>query len=1122
MGNIADLAVGVRGDISKLPADLAAGESKLEQFAKKAETHGTAAGKGLGKGMDRAGIEAANGWVRGADGKLRDSQGRFVSAGDQAAAGLDAGLTRGLKQTEGKLGAFVSRWTKRLAVGLGAGALLFSQTAVGAEAAFSQTMNTIQATTDANADQFEKLGNLALDMGAKTSFSANDAANAMLELAKSGLKPATIQAGALEGTLLLAAAGGTDMGTAATIASNAMNTFSIKGKKMSAVAAALAGGANASSASVESLGQGLQQVGPGATNAGLSLNETVAVLSAFDAAGVKGSDAGTSLKTMLSRLVPQTQAATATMDELGISFVKRNGEFKSISTIAEILRTKMSKLSDAERTTAMHTLFGSDATRAATVLMKEGAGGIEAFIKATQDQGAAQKTADARMKGTAGAIENFKGAIETAQIELGLLFKPYVVAGLGKLTKGVNRAVPAVKSFVGEMKDGTGTGGAFADVLKTTGSVLVTLATGGAKVIGFFADHRTTTLALVIALGALVLVTKAHAAAMAVAAAGGLAKWLLQTNLITAATKVWTAVNWALNASILSNPIVLIVVGLVALGAALVIAYKKSETFRNIVDGAFRKVMGAAKTAFGWIKSNWPLLLAILTGPFGIAVLAIVKNWDRIKAGGKAALGWVKGNWPTILAVLTGPFGLAVLAIVKNWDKITGAGKRAVAYIKSIPGKITGALGDLGSLLVNAGAELIDGLISGIRSKIDDLGDVMGSVGGKIKGFLPGSPVKEGPLRSWNNGGAGKRLMKMLVLGIKDGQPGVEKQMSKVTAAIDRSLKNKQISKSQAAAMKAEVKATEKHLNKIARSYEKHAAKLKQLQDDRASMKASIASSISGELDLGSLITTTEPNQYGFGGGQSITFATVATAVSSLAARAKKFAGKLRALLKAGIPKGLVQEVAGLGTTQGMVVADALLSGNKTQIKSLAADYAAVQSSAAAVGEVVAGAFYDTGIAAQKGILKGLLEDKAIKKAAKQLAAKLEKSIRAELGIKSPSRRLYKSVGLHAGAGVGEGAIDGLAPYPQQIAGVLDRTRTYLDARAATAWAVPTRPSDLPVLAGSDSLSTGMPDPAVLQWLVAALVEAIKGLQVQVEVGLGGRQAARIVQAGTTKLSEVE
>jgi TP901 family phage tail tape measure protein len=445
---------------------------------------------------------------------------------------------------------------------------------IGLEAQFGKTMNILAASTGAPATQVKQLSDLALKLGADTTFSANEAADAMLELAKAGITTKDIMGGGVAGTLTLAAAGGTDLATAATIGSNAMNTFNLKGKDMAKIAAALAGGANSSSASVESLGQGLAQVGAGAVNAGLSLQETVGALSAFDAAGIKGSDAGTSLKTMLARLIPQTAKASTAMESVGLfskktgsAFVNANGSFKSMTQIAGLLHKNLSGLSEAQRAQALQAIFGSDATRAASVLMKQGADGLAKYIKATKDQTAAQKMADAAMSGTSGALERLKGSVETAELKIGQALAPAVQTLANGLSANL---VPAIDKTISVISD----------------------------VVGFLGDHKSATIAAAVAIGALVVVTKAHAAVLKVEAAGGLLKYLSATKLVTAVTKTWVAVQWVMNAALSANPIALIVIGVAALVAGIIIAYKKSETFRSIVQGAFEGV-GKAVTALG-------------------------------------------------------------------------------------------------------------------------------------------------------------------------------------------------------------------------------------------------------------------------------------------------------------------------------------------------------------------------------------------------------------------------------------------------------------------------------------------------------------------------------------------
>lgn len=231
--------------------------------------------------------------------------------------------------------------------------------------------------------------------------------------------------------------------------------------------------------------------------------------------------------------------------------------------------------------------------------------------------------------------------------------------------------------------------------------------------------------------------------------------WQAGAKLAAAATKVWTAIQWAWNAAMSANPIGLVIAGIVALVAAMVIAYKKSDTFRAIVDGAFRAVgaafswlWGAAKAVFGWLQSHWLLIATILTGPFGLAIGLIVKHWDGIRKG------------------------------------VTEGATKVVDFVRTLPKRILDAVGDLSGLLKGAGKALMQGLIDGIGSMIGKVGDAAGAVANKVKGFFGGSPVEEGPLLPWNNGGVGRHLVGMLAQGLRDVDP-VADATSNLAGLID-------------------------------------------------------------------------------------------------------------------------------------------------------------------------------------------------------------------------------------------------------------------------------------------------------------------------------------------------
>jgi TP901 family phage tail tape measure protein len=357
-----------------------------------------------------------------------------------------------------KIGKGTTAAGKRLTLGLTTPILGIGLAAVKSQATFEQSINLLGANAGIGGAALTKMSDQAKQLGADTVFSASEAADAMLELAKAGFKPAEISGGGVQATMALAATEGLALGDAATIAGNAMNTFGIKAKNAGTIADALAGASAASSASVESLSMALSQVGPGAKNAGLDLQDTVGTLAAFDQAGIKGSDAGTSLKTMLTRLIPTTQAAAGAMADANLHFVNADGSFKNITEIAGQLHRGLSKMTDAQKSSTLSTIFGSDATRAATVLMNEGSKGLAKYIAATKENGVAQKLADARMKGTAGAIEQMKGSIDTASIALGEALAPTVVTVAGKvqglanwfshLDSGTQHTVATIGAFV--------------------------------------------------------------------------------------------------------------------------------------------------------------------------------------------------------------------------------------------------------------------------------------------------------------------------------------------------------------------------------------------------------------------------------------------------------------------------------------------------------------------------------------------------------------------------------------------------------------------------------------------------------------------------------------------------
>jgi len=170
--------------------------------------------------------------------------------------------------------------------------------------------------------------------------------------------------------------------------------------------------------------------------------------------------------------------------------------------------------------------------------------------------------------------------------------------------------------------------------------------------------------------------------------------WALAQWLITAATGAWTTAQLALDAAMAANPIGLIVLAVIGLVAAFVYAYKNSETFRNIVNGAFTAVKNVIMGVFNWVKSNWPYLLGILIGPFGLAVAVIYKHWSSIRQGATDVKNWIVGAFNSVVSFITG-LGPRMLTAGKGFMKSLWDG------IRSGVGNVGGFVADLGSAIRN-------------------------------------------------------------------------------------------------------------------------------------------------------------------------------------------------------------------------------------------------------------------------------------------------------------------------------------------------------------------------------------------------------------------------------------
>ncbi|MGF6356168.1 phage-related minor tail protein [Paenibacillus sp. 4624] len=636
-----------------------------------------------------------------------------------------------------------------LGVGISAGLGV----AVKSAADFEQGMANAYSVMDpAEVSKFKsELEQLAITMGADTKYSATEAARGIEELIKAGVKVQDVMNGGLSGALSLATAGELELADAAEIASTALNAFKSDSLSVQDAADILAGAANASATSVSELKFGLSQSASVAASVGLSFKDTATALAAFAQNGLKGSDAGTSLKTMLMRLQPTTSDAYATFNDLGLltldvakamdflakkgiipaevsvdgitaalarylaqadgaktvtakyfkeaknmaeangwvysSFYDTNGSLKDMSAIAGILQEKLSGLNDMQRQAALNTIFGSDAIRAGNILYKEGSAGIEEMA-AAMDKIDAQMVAAQKMDTFKGALEELSGSVETAKITIGSALIPALRA-----------AAAAIQSVV--------------DVFNSLPE--------GAKTFVAVAGAITAGLALII---------------------GPVTSFI---GLLPELKAGLTMLGPAMTA--LSGPVTIVIASVAALVAGLTYLYNTNETVRDGLNAVWEGIKTAALAIFGALKSFWATWGGEITGLFNTfwngvktvfnAVMKVISEvvksiFSGIKSfwatWGNDITSFFKALWTglnqvfnTVMKVIVELIKFLFNDIKAFWDKwgstITAAFKGIFEILKSIF-----------SVTFNVIMTVIKSVFNGIKSFWDTWGDTITTV----------------------------------------------------------------------------------------------------------------------------------------------------------------------------------------------------------------------------------------------------------------------------------------------------------------------------------------------------------------------------------------------------------
>ncbi|PLT61078.1 phage tail tape measure protein [Mediterraneibacter gnavus] len=669
---------------------------------------------------------------------------------------------------------------------------------------FNDAMSQAAGALDKPMSEMEDLRQLAIQTGQDTVFSATDAGNAITELAKGGLTEADIKAGALKTTMDLAASSGMDLGEAANVVVQAMGAFGLSANESAEAANALAGAAAASSTDVEPLTQALAQCSAGAKNAGWSIQETTAVLARFADAGIEGSDAGTSLKTMLQRLAAPTDSAATMIEQLGIQTRDSSGTLLGASEIAEELQDKLGGLDSASRDAALSTIFGSDAMRAATVMMNSGTEGLQKYIDAANDQEAAQRLANSQMSDGSRAIEELKGSLETAAIQIGDTLAPIVqkvaelitalVNKFSALPEGVQQVIVVVGILVaalgpllmviGQISLGISAVAGTLSKLSGIGGVVTNLI-GGIKtavtgLLGIITAHPVIAAITAIIVTLVALYNKfewfrdgVNGILKAIkdgffAAWDGIVEFFTETipnawNEMVSFFQgipawwngIWDSVQAKFESvwtSIMEIPII----------KELISIIKDSfERLKEDLGGIWTGIKMLAENTWEFIKNATlaPVLLLIdlVTGDFEKLksdlenILNNIKNavaniWDSIKE--------ITSNiWNEIKNVVSTLVSLVKETAISGFEALRDGIKNAIRELPKIVSDIFEKIGStISGWIDNAwewGADFINGLKEGILSGVRGIVDAVKGIGDKIRSFLHFSRPDEGPLRDY-------------------------------------------------------------------------------------------------------------------------------------------------------------------------------------------------------------------------------------------------------------------------------------------------------------------------------------------------------------------------------------
>lgn len=568
---------------------------------------------------------------------------------------------------------------------------------------YTNTMNTMSAVSGASASQMAAVSERAKQLGNDIQLpgmSASDAAAAMTELAKGGF---TVQESmdAAKGTLQLAAAAQIDAASAATIQSQALQSFGLNADYAAKTSDVLANAANASSAEITDIASGLQQSGAVANQFGMTIEDTAASLGVLANAGIAGSDAGTLIKSALLALTDGSKPAQAAIEELGLTVYNAEGQFVGMSSLFGQLDEAAARMTPEMYQASTATLFGSDAMRLAGIAAEQGSVGFDTMLTAINREGAAAEVAAAKTKGLPGALETVTNSAES----LALGIYDLVDGPMESFARATSEKITSVTPQI-------------IDGFVSVGSALAPVADGIGTVVGAFLDLPAPVQAAAAALAAVKVFgvddkITGWVDTLTEKFQGFREEMEVQQSIADSAATEYDGLGEAIGEN--AEPLSEMAAGLATLEARVPAIGRMGDAYRGVTDRT---------TAFATRQRDLATATGGVTGALRTGVAQVGRFAGAVGGGAMAAVSGLKSAAGGVVSALGGGWMLGITAAtttITAWYKnVQEAKAHTEAYdnaLKNIK-KSQSSLGDIFSL--NDG-KYDDQAIANITTQVDDL-----------------------------------------------------------------------------------------------------------------------------------------------------------------------------------------------------------------------------------------------------------------------------------------------------------------------------------------------------------------------------------------------------------------